>query len=124
MLAQGSRVGYLMRCRSVFSRHSIITDRLASKPFYAYAGRAEHCLQARFPQPARARATAIEIEGGNAKLRIGVTGKVRFGQQVKAGDAARRGELMPLTVADHFQIKLADDPLAQSAHVIEVCELL
>src|ERR1051326_6693760 len=107
MLVPDSRVCHLTRCRGFASRHlDGLVDRrrftfaihVTSNESYNYFRCAERFPQTRFPGPARARAATVQVEGGDAKLWIGVTGEMRFGQQVKPGDAARRRKLMPLAI--------------------------
>src|SRR5262245_22953975 len=80
-----------------FSAHRLIfASGIASNISYNHLRGAEPVPQVRFPRPARARAAAVEVERGDAEFGIGVTGEVRFAQQVQAGDAAGRGKLVPL----------------------------
>ena len=68
-------------------------------------------FQLSFKIPLFTRNTAKKIETNGAEFREGMTRKMRFCQQTKAGDSASVGELMPLRFSHRPEAKAEDNPL-------------
>src|SRR5262249_5822019 len=82
------------------------------------------CLQALaellFPGPIRSRPTAKQVERRSTKLRPGMAGQMRFGQQVDRRDSARPRELIPDTSAHSLEPEIRDDSLEQASEQIKI----
>src|SRR5438128_2161794 len=84
----------------------------------------ERFAKPRFPQPAKPRPAAIEIECRQTVLGIRVAGQMRLGEQIETGDAAGVWKRMPVAGTDDVEFEFAEQPIAERLHRRQVAESL
>jgi len=94
----------------------------ASSRSHVHSARSEQRAQAFFPGEARARTATIKIEHRQSGLGERMTGKVRFGEQVQPGHAARLRELVPHRLADDAQAQIRDDFFANTTRRFHIAK--